>query len=115
MAVINTNYKALYSQAALKGTERSLQTAMQQLSTGKRINSAKDDAAGMAIATRMTQQIRALDQSVRNANDAISLIQTVEGATESITDMMQRMRELAVQAVNDTNANEQRSYLDLEF
>ncbi len=115
MAVINTNYKALYSQAALKGTERSLQTAMQQLSTGKRINSAKDDAAGMAIATRMTQQIRALDQSVRNAGDAISLIQTVEGATESITDMMQRMRELAVQAVNDTNANEQRSYLDLEF
>ncbi len=115
MAVINTNYKALYSQAALKGSERSLQTAMQQLSTGKRINSAKDDAAGMAIATRMTQQIRALDQSVRNAGDAISLIQTVEGATESITDMMQRMRELAVQAVNDTNANEQRSYLDLEF
>lgn len=115
MAVINTNYKALYSQAALKGTERSLQTAMQQLSTGKRINSAKDDAAGMAISTRMTQQIRALDQSVRNANDGISLIQTVEGATESITDMLQRMRELAIQAVNDTNANEQRSYLDLEF
>ncbi len=115
MAVINTNYKALYGQAALKGTERTLQTAMQQLSTGKRINSAKDDAAGMAISTRMTQQIRALDQSVRNAGDAISLIQTVEGATNAITDMMQRMRELAIQAVNDTNANEQRSYLDLEF
>lgn len=115
MAVINTNYKALFGQAALKGTERSLQTAMQQLSTGKRINSAKDDAAGMAIATRMTQQIRALDQSVRNAGDAISLIQTVEGATNAITDMMQRMRELAIQAINDTNANEQRSYLDLEF
>lgn len=115
MAVINTNYKALYGQAALKGTERSLQTAMQQLSTGKRINSAKDDAAGMAISTRMTQQIRALDQSVRNAGDAISLIQTVEGATNAITDMMQRMRELAIQAINDTNANEQRSYLDLEF
>lgn len=115
MAVINTNYKALYGQAALKGTERTLQEAMQQLSTGKRINSAKDDAAGMAISTRMTQQIRALDQSVRNAGDAISLIQTVEGATNAITDMMQRMRELAIQAVNDTNANEQRSYLDLEF
>jgi flagellin len=115
MAVINTNYKALFGQAALKGTERSLQTAMQQLSTGKRINSAKDDAAGMAISTRMTQQIRALDQSVRNAGDAISLIQTVEGATNAITDMMQRMRELAIQAINDTNANEQRSYLDLEF
>lgn len=115
MAVINTNYKALYGQAALKGTERTLQTAMQQLSTGKRINSAKDDAAGMAISTRMTQQIRALNQSVRNAGDAISLIQTVEGATNGITDMMQRMRELAIQAINDTNANEQRSYLDLEF
>ncbi len=115
MAVINTNYKALFGQAALKGTERSLQTAMAQLSTGKRINSAKDDAAGMAIATRMTQQIRALNQSVRNAGDAVSLIQTVEGATNSITDMLQRMRELAIQAINDTNANDQRSYLDLEF
>jgi flagellin len=88
---------------------------MQQLSTGKRINSAKDDAAGMAISTRMTQQIRALNQSVRNAGDAVSLIQTVEGATNAITDMLQRMRELAIQAINDTNANDQRSYLDLEF
>ena len=115
MAVINTNVKALYSQAALKGTERAQAKAMQQLSTGKRINSAKDDAAGMAIATRMTQQIRSLNQAVRNAGDAVSLLQTVEGATGSITDMMQRMRELAVQAINDTNANDQRSYLDLEF
>jgi flagellin len=88
---------------------------MQQLSTGKRINSARDDAAGMAIATRMTQQIRGLNQAVRNAGDAINLIQTAEGATNEITDMMQRMRELAVQAVNDTNDNAQRSYLDLEF
>ncbi len=115
MSVINTNTKALFSQAALKSTERAQATAMQQLSTGKRINSAKDDAAGLAIATRMTQQIRSLDQAVRNAGDAISLIQTAEGATNSITDMMQRMRELAIQAINDTNANEQRSYLDLEF
>ena len=115
MVVINTNYKALFGQAALKSSDRALSTAMQQLSTGKRINSAKDDAAGMAISTRMTQQIRALNQAVRNAGDAVSLIQTVEGATNSITDMMQRMRELAVQAVNDTNANDQRSYLDLEF
>ncbi len=115
MAVINTNVKALFSQSALKGTERAQATAMQQLSTGKRINSAKDDAAGMAIATRMTQQIRALNQAVRNAGDAVSLLQTVEGATGSITDMMQRMRELAVQAINDTNADDQRSYLDLEF
>lgn len=115
MSVINTNIKSLFSQAALKSTDRVQATAMQQLSTGKRINSAKDDAAGLAIATRMTQQIRSLDQAVRNAGDAISLIQTAEGATNSITDMMQRMRELAIQAINDTNANEQRSYLDLEF
>jgi len=115
MAVINTNVKALFSQAALKMGERSTSVAMQQLSTGKRINSARDDAAGMAIATRMTHQIRSLNMAVRNAGDAISLIQTAEGATNEITDMMVRMRELAIQAVNDTNANEQRSYLDLEF
>jgi len=115
MAVINTNVKALFSQAALKLTERNQQVSMQQLSTGKRINSSRDDAAGMAIATRMTQQIRSLNQAVRNAGDAITLIQTAEGATSEITDMMQRMRELAIQASNDTNNNEQRSYLDLEF
>ncbi len=115
MAVINTNVKALFSQAALTTSGRSQALAMQQLSTGKRINSARDDAAGMAIATRMTQQIRGLNQAVRNSGDAINLIQTAEGATNEITDMMQRMRELAVQAVNDTNDNAQRSYLDLEF
>ena len=115
MAVINTNVKALFSQAALRATERNQQVSMQQLSTGKRINSSRDDAAGMAIATRMTQQIRSLNQAVRNAGDAITLIQTAEGATNEITDMMQRMRELAIQASNDTNNNEQRSYLDLEF
>jgi len=115
MAVINTNVKALFSQMALGASGRAQTVAMQQLSTGKRINSARDDAAGMAIATRMTQQIRSLNQAVRNAGDAISMIQTAEGATNEITDMLQRMRELAVQAVNDTNSNEQRSYLDLEF
>ena len=115
MAVINTNVKALFSQAALKLTERNQQVSMQQLSTGKRINSSRDDAAGMAIATRMTQQVRSLNQAVRNAGDAITLIQTAEGATNEITDMLQRMRELAIQASNDTNNNEQRSYLDLEF
>ena len=115
MAVINTNVKALFSQAALRATERNQQVSMQQLSTGKRINSSRDDAAGMAIATRMTQQIRSLNQAVRNAGDAITLIQTAEGATNEITDMLQRMRELAIQASNDTNNNEQRSYLDLEF
>jgi len=115
MAVINTNVKALFSQAALKATERNQTVSMQQLSTGKRINTSRDDAAGMAIATRMTHQIRSLNQAVRNAGDAITLIQTAEGATNEITDMMQRMRELAIQASNDTNNNEQRSYLDLEF
>jgi flagellin len=115
MAVINTNVKALFSQAALKSTERTQSTAMQQLSTGKRINSSRDDAAGMAIATRMTHQIRSLNQAVRNAGDAVTLIQTAEGATNEITDMMQRMRELAIQASNGTNDNNQRSYLDLEF
>jgi flagellin len=115
MAVINTNVKALFSQMALGASGRAQSVAMQQLSTGKRINSARDDAAGMAISTRMTQQIRSLNQAVRNAGDAISMIQTAEGATNEITDMLQRMRELAVQAANDTNSNEQRSYLDLEF
>ena len=115
MAVINTNVKALFSQLALKNSGQAQSAAMQQLSTGKRINSARDDAAGMAIATRMTHQIRSLNQAVRNAGDAISLIQTAEGATNEITDMMQRMRELAIQAVNDTNDSAQRSYLDLEF
>ena len=112
MSVINTNVKALYTQGALKVSGRESTVAMQQLSTGKRINSAKDDAAGLAIATRMTQQIRSLNQAVRNAGDAISLIQVAEGATMEITDMLQRMRELAIQAINDTNAGEQRAYLD---
>jgi len=115
MAVINTNIKALYTQSALKRTEGAQSKAMAQLSTGKRINTAADDAAGLAISTRMTTQIRGLNQAVRNAGDGISMIQTAEGATNEITDMMQRMRELAVQAVNDTNDNAQRSYLDLEF
>ncbi|MEY4645521.1 MAG: A-type flagellin [Pseudomonadota bacterium] len=115
MTVINTNIKGLYTQAALKLSERAGQVAMEQLSTGKRINSAKDDAAGMAIAARMTQQIRGLNQASRNAGDAISFIQTIEGATNEITNMLQRMSELAVQAANDTYSNEQRGFLDLEF
>ena len=115
MSVINTNVKALYTQNALKVSGREQSAAMQQLSTGKRINSARDDAAGLAIANRMSQQIRSLDMAIRNAGDAVSLIQTAEGATASITDMLQRMRELAVQAINDTNAQDQRGYLDIEF
>ena len=105
MSVINTNVKSLVAQNAMSVNNRSMDKAMQQLSTGKRINSARDDAAGMSIATRMTHQIRSLNQAVRNAGDAVTLIQTAEGATNEITDMMQRMRELAIQAVNDTNDN----------
>ncbi len=115
MAVINTNVKALFTQNALKVSGREQSVAMQQLSTGKRINSARDDAAGLAISKQMTQQIRSMNMAIRNAGDAVSLIQTAEGATGAITDMLQRMRELAVQAINDTNSGDQRGYLDLEF
>jgi flagellin len=88
---------------------------MEQLSTGKRINSAKDDAAGLAISSRMTAQIRGLDQAVRNGNDGISMLQTAEGALIEVTNMLQRMRELSVQAANDTYAPQDRGYLDQEF
>jgi flagellin len=115
MTVINTNVKALYTQSALKISNRDSQVAMQQLSTGKRINSSKDDAAGLAIAARMNQNIQGLKQSIRNAGDAISMIQTAEGATQEITTMLQRMSELAVQSANSTYSSDQRSYLDQEF
>lgn len=115
MTVINTNVKSLISQNALNKNNRALSAAMEQLSTGKRINSAKDDAAGLAISSRMTAQIRGLDQSVRNGNDGISMLQTAEGALVEVTNMLQRMRELSVQAANDTYAPEDRKYLDLEF
>lgn len=114
MTVINTNTKSLIAQNALTTNNRSMTKAMEQLSTGKRINTAADDAAGMAIASRMTSQIRALDVSVRNANDAISMMQTAEGATQEVTNMLQRMRELAVQAANDTNATADRSAIGTE-
>ena len=115
MTVINTNIKALYTQSALKESNRASQVAMQQLSTGKRINSSKDDAAGLAIAARMTQNIQGMNQSIRNSGDAISLIQVAEGATNEITTMLQRMSELAVQSSNSTYSTEQRGYLDQEF
>jgi flagellin len=115
MTVINTNIKALYTQSALKSSERASQSAMQQLSTGKRINSSKDDAAGLAIAARMTQNIKGMNQAIRNSGDAISLIQVAEGATNEITYMLQRMSELAVQSSNSTYSTEQRGYLDQEF
>ena len=115
MTVINTNTGSLYAQQAMASNARGLSTVMQQLSTGKRINNSVDDVAGMAISTRLTSQIRGLNQAVRNANDGVSLIQTAEGATEQVTNMLQRMRELAVQASNDTNNTNDRSFLDLEF
>ena len=115
MTVINTNTGSLYAQQSMTTNARGLSTVMQQLSTGKRINNAVDDVAGMAISTRLTSQIRGLNQAIRNTNDGISLIQTAEGATEQVTNMLQRMRELAVQASNDTNNSNDRSYLNLEF
>ena len=115
MTVINTNTGSLYAQQAMTTNARGLSTVMQQLSTGKRINNAVDDVAGMAISTRLTSQIRGLNQAVRNTNDGISLIQTAEGATDQVTNMLQRMRELAVQASNDTNNTNDRAYLNLEF
>jgi len=114
MSVINTNVQSLVAQNALAVNNRSLSKAMQQLSTGRRINSAGDDAAGLAIANKMTAQIRGLNQAVRNANDGISLLQTAEGATQEVTNMLQRMRELAVQAANDTYSSQDRSALQLE-
>jgi len=115
MTVINTNVKALFTQASLKMTERGSLKAMQELSTGKRINSAKDDAAGLAIAARMTQQIEGLNQGIRNAGDAIAMIQTTEGATQNVTTMLLRISELAMQAANDTYSDVQRGFLDNEF
>jgi len=115
MSVINTNVKSLIAQNALTVNNRSLTDAMQQLSTGKRINSAKDDAAGLAISNKMTSQIRGLNQAVRNANDGISMIQTAEGALVEVTNMLQRMRELSVQSANDTNTSADRTALNDEF
>ena len=115
MAVVNTNLAASIAQAALVRNERDLSTAMEQLSTGKKINSAADNASGLAISTRMTSQIRGLDQAVRNANDAISMISTAEGALDEITSMLQRMRELAVQAGTGTTSTEDRDYLNDEY
>jgi flagellin len=115
MTVINTNVKALFTQASLKLTERATMKSMQELSTGKRINSAKDDAAGLAIAARMTQQIEGLNQGIRNAGDAVAMIQTTEGATQNVTTMLLRISELAMQAANDTYSNVQRGFLNNEF
>ena len=115
MAVVNTNISASLAQASLAKNERALSKAMEQLSTGRKINTAADDAAGLAISTRMSSQIIGLEQSVQNASDAISMIQTAESALDEITNMLLRMRELALQASNGTGSVADRDYLQDEF
>jgi len=113
--IINTNIMSLNAQRNLSATQSALATSVQRLSTGLRVNSAKDDAAGLAIAERMSTQVRGMNVAIRNANDAISLAQTAEGALSKINDMGQRMRELAVQSANATNNATDRESLDAEF
>jgi flagellin len=113
--VINTNIGSLNAQRALTGTQEAQRLAMERLSSGKRINTARDDAAGLAISNSMTAQVQGLNQAIRNSNDGISLVQTAEGAMSEITTMLQRIRELKVQASNGTNNSTQVDYLDKEF
>ena len=115
MATINTNMSANIAANSMVRNDRTMTSTMERLSTGLRINSAKDDAAGLAISSKMTSQIRGLDQAVRNANDAISMIQVAEGAMKEVTNMFQRMRELAVQAISDSNTNADRGALNNEY
>ncbi len=112
--IINTNIMSLNSQRALSQSNSSIATAMQRLSSGLRINSAKDDAAGLGIVDRMTSQIRGLNQAIRNANDGISLSQTAEGAMAEASNILQRMRELAIQSANDSNSSDDRANLQKE-
>ena len=112
--VINTNVASLNAQRSLASSGVELKTAMERLSSGKQINSAADDAAGFAIAERMTAQIRGLNMATKNANDGLSMIATIENATNDVTDMLHRIRELAVQAANDTNSSTDRGYLQKE-
>ena len=114
MTVINTNTAALRAQNGSRVANKALQTAMERLSTGKRINSAKDDAAGLAIASSMTSQIRGMNQAVRNSNDGISFAQTAEGALGEVTNMLQRVRELAVQSKSGTYSDADRANLNAE-
>ena len=115
MSVVNTNVSASIAQAALAKNDRALGTAMEQLSTGKKINSAGDNAAGLAISSRMTAQIRGLGAAISNANDAVSMVGTAEGALDEITSMLQRMRELAVQSGTGTTSAADRTYMNSEF
>jgi flagellin len=113
--VINTNLASLNAQRNLNGTQGQLNTAIQRLSSGLRVNSAKDDAAGLAIAQRMDAQARGMNVAIRNANDGISLSQVAEGALGKVTDMLQRMRELAVQSANASNTSDDRDSLNAEY
>ena len=112
--VVNTNIGSLNAQRSLAESSRELSTAMERLSSGKKINSAADDAAGFAIAERMTAQVRGLNMATKNANDGLAMLATIENATNDVTDMLQRVRELAVQASNDTNSTTDREYLQKE-
>jgi flagellin len=114
MTVINSNTAALRAQNGSRMANEALQSAMERLSTGKRINSAKDDAAGLAISSSMTSQIRGMSQAIRNANDGISLAQTADGALGEVTNMLQRIRELAVQSASGTYQNADRANLQSE-
>ena len=115
MTVINTNTSAILTANALSKNERAMSQTMERLSTGSRINSASDDAAGLAIASKMTSQINGLNMAIRNANDGISMVQSADGALVEVSSMFQRMRELAVQSSSDTNSSTDRSALNLEF
>ena len=115
MTVVNTNVSASLSQAALAKNERALGAAMEKLSTGSKINSAADDAAGLAMAAKFTSQINGLDMAVKNANDGISMISTAEGALNEVVNMLQRMRELAVQSSNGTMTADDRTYMNKEY
>ena len=114
MSVINTNINALRASNASSAANQMLGTAMERLSTGKRINSAKDDAAGLAIATTMTAQVRGMSQGIRNANDGISLAQTAEGSLNEVTNMLQRVRELSVQSASSTYQDSDRTNMQAE-
>jgi flagellin len=114
VAAINTNVSALRAQNGSRMADSQLQTAMARLSSGKRINSAKDDAAGLAIASSMTAQIRGMSQAIRNANDGMSMAQTADGALDEVTNMLQRIRELAVQAASGTYSEDDRTNLQTE-
>ena len=115
MSVINTNIRALASTNAMAANDRAMQKTMQSLSTGSRINRASDDAAGLSVRENMTAQINGLNAAVRNANDAINMLQTADGSLNEVSDMMQRMRELGVLASNDTYSTAQKKSMDDEY